>query len=267
MTYSDDVKAKAILSYDNGNSTYQVAKELGMSYVTVLDWVRKTGTVRTKSEGLFLGKNGFPQPKGPLPEELLPTLDGMMLGDLGLRLPRGVINTRAQWDGKYLQTAEAIKRELPLPGGWSPPKKVIRTVRGKEYIGYYIHSHCLPMLNEHRQRWYPEGIKVVPRDIILEPDIMYWEYVMDGSLDKSDGRVTFCTNGFTWEDVEFLCSLLPLKDWEPRIHNCYGKPMISIPRCYVPKLLAYIGPCHNPEYAYKWRAKPYVRGPYRRKAA
>lgn len=257
MTYSNDVKAEALLLYGKGNSTHQVAKEFGIWCTTVLNWVHEAGIARTQSEGIFLRANGFFQPKEPLPENLRPILDGMILGDLSLPLPRGGINTHTEcrWGGKHLETAEAIVRDLPLPGGWTGPRKVMNRIKGKDYPGYSLKSHCLPMLTEQRQRWYPNGKKIVPRDIILSPETVYWWYVGDGHLNKRDGCVVFCTNGFSIEDVEFLCSSYPLKGWEARIHLNRGRPIIHIPRRHVGNLLEHIGPCRNPEYEYKWIQK------------
>lgn len=253
MIYSNDVKAKALLAYESGKSASQVADEFGASPVTVWNWVREAGIARTSSEGRFLRANGFPQPKGPFPENLLPILDGMLLGDLCLSLQDGGCNAQAQWAGKHLETAEATIRDLPLPGGWTGLVETTAHALGKEYSGYHLISHCLPMLTEQHQRWYPNGKKNVPRDITLSPETVYWWYVGDGCLHKRDGVVIISTNGFTWGDVEFLCSLHPLKEFEARIYPVRGKPIIYIPRRHVGKLLAYIGPCRNPEYEYKWK--------------
>lgn len=181
-------------------------------------------------------------------------LDGMLLGDLGLQLEERRVNARARWSGKHLRTAKAMIQSLSLD--WREPKKhtVFDKRTKKKYPGYHLLSLTSSKLTEQYHRWYPEGKKMVPRDIILTPETIYWWYVGDGCLYK-DGRISFATQGFSRRDVEFLISLEPINRWEPKMYKNRERFIICIPRRYVGELLECIGICQNPEYAYKWDLK------------
>lgn len=62
-----------------------------------------------------------------------------------------------------------------------------------------------------RYRWYPEGIKVVPDDIIMSPECVGNWYMGDGSISrvKPNGySIGLATYGFERKNVDFLSEIL-----------------------------------------------------------
>ncbi|KKK81369.1 hypothetical protein LCGC14_2814130, partial [marine sediment metagenome] len=67
---------------------------------------------------------------------------------------------------------------------------------------------CHPDFKKQRTRWYPQGKKIVPKDVLLSPESVLIWYLGDGSVKKYS--VTLHTNGFTQECVRFLIKRLSL---------------------------------------------------------
>lgn len=77
-----------------------------------------------------------------------------------------------------------------------------RTINAKEQCP--LHSLSYVTLINEKLRWYPEGIKIVPKDINLSSSelLANW-YMGDGNL-TSRKRIELHTNSFTENDVNWL---------------------------------------------------------------
>lgn len=80
-------------------------------------------------------------------------------------------------------------RDQELPGGRR--YDILRSLNYAELVGEY-------------SRWYPQGTKVVPRDLRLTPTVLLHWFCGDGRGGDRKGTLGFCTDGFTLEDVDFL---------------------------------------------------------------
>lgn len=89
----------------------------------------------------------------------------------------------------------------------------------KEYIrkdgksACYFITRSYEILDTLYNKWYPNGVKIVPHDIILTPFIIAIWLCDDGNISlhhKKYGllRTNFATNDFTKEDVEWLAKQL-----------------------------------------------------------
>lgn len=81
----------------------------------------------------------------------------------------------------------------------------------KWYDSCYMRTKTLPEFLPYRQKWYPEKIKVVPRDLILNKTIIAKWVGDDGCIRENSKNaliLKFSTEGFTKEEVEFLTKLL-----------------------------------------------------------
>lgn len=82
----------------------------------------------------------------------------------------------------------------------------------KTYKGIRFMTRNHHVFGEARLRWYPNGIKIVPKDLTyLSPLTVAIWFADDGMCTKyHDNRltITFHTNGFTKEDVERLIDIL-----------------------------------------------------------
>jgi hypothetical protein len=68
-----------------------------------------------------------------------------------------------------------------------------------------------------RRRFYPEGIKIIPRDILVSPTSMMLFYLCDGSLGWAHGEpwstgsspwVELATCDFTVNDIDMLATIM-----------------------------------------------------------
>ncbi len=83
---------------------------------------------------------------------------------------------------------------------------------GKEFRQLSLQSSSYVEIGNERKRWYPDGKKIVPRDIQFTPVFLAHWFMGDGlsgkryseKLDRNYYQLVFCTDGFTKEDVEFL---------------------------------------------------------------
>lgn len=76
--------------------------------------------------------------------------------------------------------------------------------KGKSYKRTCFSTVCDNLFSELRPKWYPEGIKVVPKDLKLTPlTIAVW-FFDDGSNNLRKRCARFATYSFIKEDCEFL---------------------------------------------------------------
>lgn len=152
-----------------------------------------------------------PKELSPIQEEVI---NGTMLGDAHIRKRYGYY--RFKQSTKYKEYVEHIA-EMLKP--FSKPIKIAKTkkpnnIDGKvinmdhwngEYLEVcYFDTPPMPLFKTLRTKWYPEGKKIVPKDVNLTPrTISYW-MSDDGSVKHKTRETTFHTNGFSIEDVDFL---------------------------------------------------------------
>lgn len=72
----------------------------------------------------------------------------------------------------------------------------------KAYHRSVIKSYSNVLLTERRQLWYPEGKKIIPRNLCLSPELVLRWYMDDGTY-HSKG-IYLCTNGYSFEDNQYL---------------------------------------------------------------
>ncbi len=139
-------------------------------------------------------------------------LDGLVLSD-GYIKYRGIHIRSYSQACKHKEFLLYIQKVLPL--GYT--EKSIRKRynsghfnNGKIYKSYWLESLGSQFLLEQRKWWYPNGIKIVPKDFKLTPtSLLYW-FLGDGSygyknkIHKSKESIRLSTECFTKEDNEFL---------------------------------------------------------------
>ncbi len=150
------------------------------------------------------------------------------------------------------------------------------TFRGKIYKNqefYAVSSLRHPELKIIRDRWYPDGEKIIPRDITLTKDSLLHWFLDDGysyyvtrhkkvpKWTKTVVRVQFATQSFKKEDLDFLCKkifdLFKIKI-TPRIHRRHGVIQgygyfLEISETQTRDFFDLIGPPPVPSLAYKWK--------------
>jgi hypothetical protein len=143
-------------------------------------------------------------------KEQLSIFDGLMLSDASLTICRGNQNSRMSMTSKHRNFIEAMISNLSFLS-WGPinDKYIYDKRTKKSYHSVRVHSHVSEWLTEQRHRWYPNGKKIVPKDVIVNKECLEWWYLGDGHLERKKNRpnarrVQLAVNGFTNSDNEIL---------------------------------------------------------------
>lgn len=202
---------------------------------------------------------------------MLDIFDGIIISDGHLSKPTSpMASSRLSMGVKYKSFVEAVVVALPL--SWSPITKSSRKDKrtGNIYTTYQLRSHTSAFLREQRDRWYPNGTKIIPEDLILNKQVLLWWYLGDGSLPKRKARpnyrqIVLATNSFTLEDNNRLISMLKdiLQDDNVYLEN----NMIIVARTAITQFAKIIG-TKSPvsDYEYKFDFGQYLDEDYWKKS-
>jgi len=112
-----------------------------------------------------------------------------------------------------------------------------------------------------RQRWYPNGKKIVPENINLsDPVILANWHMGDGNVSTPRGRleVKLHTNGFTEKDVQLLSDKFDDIGIHNFINHWRGQPILVLQHKNAARFLDMIRPLMVPCFEYKAPADPWV---------
>ena len=173
------------------------------------------------------------------PEEVL---DGVMLSDGCLRPMNASAFFSIDLSGTdhidWLYVIGDTLECLNVPVSQGHPRLNKGISHGKTYYGCLLSSRSCMYLAEQYRRWYPKGIKIVPRDVRLTPATVANWFMGDGSsvwhqYKSMPGHkyveAKFATHNYTKEDVELLKGLLEqfgVKN--PRVYPDRGYYYISV---------------------------------------
>ena len=90
---------------------------------------------------------------------------------------------------------------------------------GKTYKAARLYTKALAIFDPIRSEWYPNGKKIVPTTISLDPISLAIWFFDDGYNNVDDRQCTFATNGFIREECEFLCDRLNELDIKSYVKN------------------------------------------------
>jgi hypothetical protein len=117
-----------------------------------------------------------------------------------------------------------------------------------------------------RRKWYPDGIKIVPPDLELNPQRIAIWFFDDGSNNVKQRCAVICTNAFTIDEVEFLSAKLNDFDLLPTIMMHKPKyseelqPMLKFTKNSYDNLISLIKPYMLWDcFAYKTEWRPAKR--------
>ena len=139
---------------------------------------------------------------------------GSMLGDGSLNLPKNGVNAnfiikRKIEDKEYLIWEFEKFKKFCI----TPPKEYSRFDKrtNKHYPGISFYTRHCPAFTEQYKLWYPEKIKLVPKNLQLTAlSILIW-FLDDGCVSIGQTgkvQIKFATNGFIKNDVDYLANLL-----------------------------------------------------------
>jgi hypothetical protein len=165
-------------------------------------------------------------PVKPLPDKLTTEqeeiLIGSLLGDgciiLGKNSKNAILTIRRKLEDKEYLIWEYEKfRDFCSDKAVFEENQLDKRTK-KTYKIISFHTRSSPILAEYRKKWYPNGKKIVPRDLVLTPLILLIWFLDDGNAGKNENNVLgmkLSTNGFTKDDTQFLANLLTKR------YNCY----------------------------------------------
>lgn len=181
-------------------------------------------------------------------------LDGLLLGDgnLELRKINREKNATYRQACKYSDYLQFVKKELVRSGLTFTPRLIMRLQEKiRKSKSYTLKSHASVILTPQYYRWYKNGVKIVPRDVVLDKETLLHWYLGDGSLDyyrEKVVKITMSTNSFSEFDITFLQNKLT----ELGVRNCRSGKRIQISKSSIENFLGMIGECPVECYKYKW---------------
>ena len=237
--------------YINKKLSYpQIAKLCSVSISTIGNWINRYNIVsRSSGEGVHLVLEN----NCNLSIEALHWLYGELLGDASLQ-SYCPYSARISYSSQYLEYIEYISDTLKSFGIEQSGKihKNHLTDRGMDCYIYQYNSLTYSELLSIYRRWYPNGKKIVPRDIVFTPLVCRQWYIGDGSLSHhKDSRpsIILSTNGFSIYDVKWARKQLNKLGFKAS-RTIQNAIYISV---YSTKgFLEYIGNSPVKCYLYKW---------------
>jgi len=213
-------------------------------------WLKKYNIlIRSRSEANHLSKANHCN----LSEEASEWINGELLGD-GCLFSESIYSASFRYQSKYIEYIKYISDTLNS-FGIKQSGKIIKNYNKKYGNCSYYYSSCSYVeLYPIRKQWYPEGKKIIPKDIILTPLTCRQWYIGDGNLkhykEKKRPSISLATCGFSILDVEWLITQLfklgfKITRWP--ISNIIGISTYS-----TKEFLEYIGHCPTKCYKYKW---------------
>lgn len=232
-----------------GLSPHWIAILCNCGKTTIWRWLIKLNIpFRSHSEAGHLAKANHCD----LSKEARQWIDGELLGDGCLRAT-SKYSARFTYSSKYLEYVQYVSNTLKLFGIKKTGKIYKKYNKKFDCYSYKCNSLSYEELLPIRNRWYPEGKKIIPRDLKLTPLMLRQEYIGDGCLHhlkKGRPHITLYTNGFPVSDVEWLVkqlNKLGFKSTRQPSENAIGISAKS-----TKDFLNYIGKSPVKCYDYKW---------------
>lgn len=239
----------------NKKSIDKISKEIGIYRETVSKYLRKFEIpIRSATEQKRIL---YPSKEFELSKSCLGFLDGLLLGDGSI--PRNQYNSRSYTQVcKHKEYLDYIEKRLknfgivisPIRGRW------IKDYRCKNggYKEYFLQTRRYGTFDILRKRWYRNGKKIIPRDIVITRDTILQFYLCDGNYYR---EVRLCVSGFNLNYVKFLKKLIEKNiNVEPRLitsPSLNGNADLAIKKSDVGKFIKFIGESPVKCYKYKWK--------------
>lgn len=129
-------------------------------------------------------------------------IDGILISDGSISASR--ISGRLSIISKYQETIDRIISDLPsieFLKPWRYESKLDKRT-SKSYTNYQSKSLYYHNLLSEYNRWYKNGVKIIPSDINITPLMCYWWFVGDGY--NINDNVYLCTDSFDNESINLV---------------------------------------------------------------
>lgn len=230
-------------------SDFQIGKILKVNSETIRHWRKKFNIVsRARGDAVSLVKSNH----CVLSPEVLEWINGELLGD-GSILPVSKYSAQFWYGSRFPEYVNYVSNMLKSFGIKQTGK--IKRVYSKEFDchWYCYNSLAYSELLLLREKWYPRGKKIAPRDLKLTPMTCRQWYIGDGRLSNPknySSSISLCTYGFPVADVKWLVEQLINLSFKATWHKAN---LIYLSVYSVEDFLSYIGSCPVKCYQYKWK--------------
>lgn len=180
-------------------------------------------------------------------------LDGLLMGDASIPAGQNLLHFSQRSDRR--EYVEYIATQLGLPSDRVRDRvRKPDTRTGRQYACSELRTLSASCFAELRAKWYPNGRKVVPRDLQLSREFVLHWFLCDGSCSRTrnGAQLMLCTDAFSIEDVEFSRHLLEAEGIESRV--CGGN-RLRVRQNSIGRFYEYLGDCPVSCLAYKWIAE------------
>lgn len=236
---------------ENKRSMREIGEKCGVSAATIKYWMVKNKIpVRTSAEAHHVLFKNHCNIMGSAIE----FINGELLGDMCVR-SKSRFSARISYSSKHKKYLEWLSRQLSQWEIKQSGRLAWHNVKWSQNKIWGYSSCYYPELLRFINFFYPNGKKIVPRDIELTPLVCRQWYIGDGHKDQRNGwnpSIVMATGGFIEKDVEFLAhklSSLNIKAKRTKTNNIY------IPVKSTQRFFKHIGPCPKEIediYGYKW---------------
>ena len=238
-------------------SQVEIGEECGVSPALISQKMRRFGIpTRSQSESKILKA----EKHVPLEQELLSILEGELLGDGSLVVAHSGKSAAYQhgcMHKDYVLWLRGLLEKHSL--GCSQTIYVSKSDSfgtGTLQTSYHFKSLYYPELLALRKRFYPDGEKIVPEDLALNPtSLLHW-YLGDGSLDSRRPSITLCSDAFDALSLRHLRAQLIMLGIRTSLISSRGvKSRVYIGVGHARKFLSLIGSCPDEIrgiFGYKW---------------
>lgn len=248
--------------YETGLNGREVSKIIGCGSTSVFRILRKLKSNRPNKIRDFILKDRAKK-CDDFNVNFLNLLDGLILSDGCIPKPIGVSNSCFYVQNCVnLEWLEIIKSEFDV-------NNIICNIttekrkKKKKNISYVFRSFKYDKFYDLRKRWYPDEIKIVPKDIDLSNEIVLKNWLYGDGTIIGNSTLRFCTDDFVLDDVEFLkCKLNDIFNLHFKIIK-FGKNKKNVQKYRLSickrdgffQFFEYIGECNVNCFDYKWRKK------------
>jgi hypothetical protein len=176
-------------------------------------------------------------------------LDGLLLGDASIPGDQGLLHFSQRSDRReyveYVAQQLSISLDRVRDRERKPDSRTGHVSRCSE-----LRTLSAPVFHELRARWYPEGRKVVPRDLRISPECVLNWFLCDGSCSETRGgaQLVLCTDAFSKTELGFLRDQL----FEVGIDSRECDRRLRVRQKSIAAFYDYVGPCPVSCFAYKW---------------
>lgn len=237
--------------YSKEISTTKIGKLCGVGSSTIISWMKRFDiSRRSRIEGIRLAKANHCS----LSKEAIEWLNGELLGDACL-FSRSNYSTTVCYSSKYFEYAHYVSNTLNSFGVeqiGKIGKYYVKSHNTGSYIYVYQSRRYIELFFFYK-KWYPNGKKIIPKDLKLTPLTLRQFYIGDGYLGHpKDCRpyIVLSTDGFTISDVEWLVKQLIILGFKATRQPSRNGIWISTHS--TKDFLDYVGECPVECYKYKF---------------